>query len=526
MVPPTFPTMKSFNFIFLFYLLGTNLYAQDYQAKIYNYQLLPETISDTYVTEDDRIFALCLRFCEDDTECSAVMELDNAMNVLWYRTIHWLDTWSKCLVVHNDTIAIAGNDRVNNEHFWVYQLNTNGDSLNVLKINPPADRQLTRMFCVNLTHYNNKYVLGGQASDENEVMHGCIFSATKSGRLDTLIMFRNIPDSVSQSVNGIICKEIEVDQNNLLTASFMLFSKVNTRRYTIISKFDVNFMLISQFESRDFRFNPLTGPEFTFLNNRNIVFALPDIDDETTTSLQCIDKNNKVIWEYSWPHYPYWRESYISQITTSKNGDILICGNLRDSQANIPREVYSIAYVARLSPQGKLLWEHAYSTQDQLESNYLSIAAFSDICELENGDLIVSGELYNKYINIATGLHKRYSDLFIVHTDANGCMDPFYCDDVNLIEVDISSDVTDIKDTDVLNFNTYPNPASTHITLTLDASTDYSYTITNTSGQTILSGELAHDQTIDISSCTAGLYLIKAQDQQGKVAVGKFIVVD
>lgn len=68
----------------------------------------------------------------------------------------------------------------------------------------------------------------------------------------------------------------------------------------------------------------------------------------------------------------------------------------------------------------------------------------------------------------------------------------------------------------------YPNPASDYIQLS-DGAEQYNYTISDAVGKTSMQGISEASKTIDVRRLPSGLYLLRAQDKNGKISTYKFI---
>ena len=72
--------------------------------------------------------------------------------------------------------------------------------------------------------------------------------------------------------------------------------------------------------------------------------------------------------------------------------------------------------------------------------------------------------------------------------------------------------------------NVYPNPATTIVTINADSRNFDSYTITNSVGETMISGKLILQSTdVNIKNLAAGLYFVNIKGKQGNVVVRKLL---
>lgn len=119
-----------------------------------------------------------------------------------------------------------------------------------------------------------------------------------------------------------------------------------------------------------------------------------------------LDSNLNEVWRYSFDKL--YSTSTIS-LTVLPDNSIIGCGD----NLNHPWDGRDhTGWAFKLSADGELLWERQYIPESNIDPLYY----LYDFIVLENGDLILTGVLLSE--------PNTYSDIWLMRTDSNGCLEP------------------------------------------------------------------------------------------------------
>jgi len=185
----------------------------------------------------------------------------------------------------------------------------------------------------------------------------------------------------------------------------------------------------------------------------------------------------------------------------------------------------------RYSPEGKLKWQHTYVDQEY----YANYSLFYDIEEAENGDIVLFGGL--KTDSIGEWYNTQYS--WLLRVDSNGCYTPG-CELADTL-TKVLTDIEDLTTTGLAKrVEIYPNPATDYITVRLPEGAAWSkWQMYDIEGRKVMKGDVdirnqnkASQVSFEIalrlqtskSKIKNGLYFLMLKGEDGKIAIGKFVV--
>ncbi len=126
----------------------------------------------------------------------------------------------------------------------------------------------------------------------------------------------------------------------------------------------------------------------------------------------------------------------VEDIIEARNGDIVICGRVRDNE--IPGgNIHSVfnGFIMRLTPDANVLWLKIYKNpQNLLDKNDFGrhrVSVLKTIQEVENGNFIAAGEVYYNQIQ-RTQINQQeneVSHLWLMTTDSMGCVEGYPCEE-------------------------------------------------------------------------------------------------
>ncbi|KGE85117.1 T9SS type A sorting domain-containing protein [Phaeodactylibacter xiamenensis] len=225
----------------------------------------------------------------------------------------------------------------------------------------------------------------------------------------------------------------------------------------------------------------------------------PFVHPDEGPLLRRLDSDGEVIWEYK---YLDWRSAGIMNMTVTENGDIVMCGLAPEAliQGDASR-----AWLARVSGDGELLWKRYFQAL-AIPSNTLP---FNDVAETSDGGLIACSYIHDTYANPIPD-----PDVWLVKTDADGCITPGCQDSILYVSVEEIPDTGETALKEVF-FKAYPNPARGPIQVEFLNAIRYeepALRLFNLQGQQVLHQRLqrgAQSAELSTSGLPGGLYILQ-----------------
>lgn len=487
--------------IVLFISILTKPWAQDTFIKLIDREETRTGIS--LVEYEDRIFSLVGGACNNQNECSEVMELDKDGNVLWYRRIPWLDIASKSMVIRNDTISIVSNTTSTYQDIDLLHLNLDGDSLSHHKI-VDKDTSYQSIWIQGMVHYNNKWVIAGKGEVASEdTMTSLLYVVDSKGEIDTIIANQ----SSNQRADNI---DVIIDSNNNLNV-FTAYTRAWEPDIRIITKYNEDWEVVFSYVS-DPELDNFSQPRGAELQDGRIAYVNGHVKEVIwnpgsildLNSIRVINEDASISWEYKYPD-DHSLERELLFIRTLSNGNIIAGGSYSTWQSD--PQILNTPFVICLSPEGELLWERAYVEFDADED--AKNGALWNVLEQENGQLLFIGHLYNEN-----------RDILLMRTDSEGCVIDS-CDPV--------SEIVGVDDIEAGNeaIHIYPNPITANyinIECTVAQGEHLTAKLYDITGRFVSVARL-HDgiNTIDIATETSGI-LVAVIEKNGLVIERKKIL--
>ncbi len=225
----------------------------------------------------------------------------------------------------------------------------------------------------------------------------------------------------------------------------------------------------------------------------------PFVHPDEGPLLRRLDSDGEVIWEYK---YLDWRSAGIMNMTVTENGDIVMCGLAPEAliQGDASR-----AWMARVSGDGELLWKRYFQAL-AIPSNTLP---FNDVAETSDGGLIACSYIHDTYANPIPD-----PDVWLVKTDADGCITPGCQDSILYVSVEEIPGTGETALKEVF-FKAYPNPARGPIQVEFLNAIRYeepALRLFNLQGQQVLHQRLqrgVQSAELSTSGLPSGLYILQ-----------------
>lgn len=447
---------------------------------------------------NNRNFISCASWC--GVECSYISEVDLNGNILWRTELPDIDIAQGTMVIVNDTITITGNNDVTNSAFRMAHFTLEGLKIGeTIEIDHPIEK-FTNMFQLTTQFYSDNYILCGTGRKDN-IRYSLMYVVNKNGYIDSLIKIEpsNKMSSLWESfIDGA---------GNLTTFHWMQKNELDSN-YRVINKFDQNFNKVWSYQSEDNDIN-FTVPRACELNDGRIVIAYTNpIGGFYLHSVRTLNPDGSLDWQYDYEWYGS-RTREISRLKKLRNGDIMGSGRYSELE-QIPR-IGDSPWLFRMSPEGELLWEHIYYEVDSTLGEFGNSreGTLLDFVEMDNGDIMAVGNF-------------RYNDkdMLIMRVDSNGCLDPNYCHETNLLTA-----IPDISPKIINDILIIPNPAQEKISIEFDTPMyQLEVEIIDMSGQKVAISSMINGH-VDMGTFTLpkGLYLVNVKQGGQIVATGKFV---
>ncbi len=442
----------------------------------------------------------------------------------------------------NDTVYIFGSDQSVLPHVWrIIKFNTSGDSLGIIEFKELPD---TRMVADAMFIKDDYLYLAGRYyfywANQAKIL---IMKIDKAGNIIKQNRFLDI--AKPENRNTIYDMIMTSDSNFIVifgtfTPTYLVSDQQNILQ---IIKFDSNLNVIWNSSMNSDLKSQVTA-HLTESDDGGFVISwslyrqdLPEeilkkheLNGLNPRTITRFDKNGLLMWSDTLWTKRYGKgtlspDRWIDKLITTRNGDFVGIGRYQDRKP----EKKEYAYMFRYSADGRLLWEKVYK-----DVNYeCDISFFTDVKEASNGDLVCTGELWDK-----NGAWNDATYTWLVRVDSMGCFEPGCCpiDTIQMIYVD-KKYIPDSVDKKNYSIIIYPNPADDMITISLPeyCASDYCcdesgilWTIYDTRGRKIKSGiapERWSKINISVRDLPSGIYFVNIFDQGRNIVSNKKVMV-
>ena len=483
-------------------LLSYSSYTQEYFSKVYDPHVGITDIGFDLEIFEGEIYILAIHRCSNSTvDCASVSKVDIEGNLIWTSLYDYMDPGISSLSRKNDTLIAVGhvyNGTGNDSTILVQLLDTSGADIATYEIVEPGPLNQTETY-------------GAVVQGQEIIVYGSQDlpgSFTARGFMHRLDMEGNIlKKQYYQDLSETIMTDLFLDENGNYIFNVILHQKGESKESRAIIKLDTLGNELYRWDSEPEFF--LNGPEnMVVLNNGNYVIKhdteAPNGVGEVPLMV-CVDQDAQTVWKYEFSEAGFF--FYIKNMFVAANGDILLCGS---DHVMLDEDFFTTGFIARISQGGDLLWKRIIN--DATITGNFEQCSFSDIKELDNGDLVATGRFRNTHSN----------DLWLIRTDADGCILP----DCNPLQLITS---TENPPQDIAGIEVYPNPSSGIFHFTVpEMTTAWNLEVYDLVGRSIFSTDSSEGSTIDIdlSAHGSGVYIWKIGNGEGRQASGKVVKVE
>ena len=441
----------------------------------------------------DRTFVLAGGICDFQYSCSLVMELDEEGNVLWDKTIKWLDSASKSMIIEDDIIYLSGNHSTLQKWQWHHMSVNGGDSLATFDI---ADETnvYDRMFNLGQIKYKNEFCIYGTGR-QGDKGTSLLYFVDKLGGLDTTI------NLLWTELDAVPWRIVEDNNGELLI--FIQYTNTDQDNQRIIARINDQKKLTWTYFSEENWFN-LAVPKGTVLQDGKIVYNTR-INFNQDHNLRAINPDSTIAWEYESPNQAGKYRNFRS-LQTLNDGSILGTGHWGDAFSN--PNIEQVPWIIKISADGEKIWEHIYYNYET-NGEVIEYGLFNDAIELDDGSFIVVGNM-----DQGPGLP---ADVLIATLDSEGCLmeDCPLKNDVS----DILSNVTSVYKSKLVTI--YPNPVESILTIESEDVPNFIEVITSAGS---LVKKDSNTQQLDLTALPKGMYLLTIHFDKG-IEISSFIKI-
>lgn len=435
-------------------------------------------------TYNDRVFILSTGVCDDQYECSLIMEIDDTGEVLWEKTLKWLDVASKSMIIENNTIYLSGNHPNRDRWYWHHMSADGGDSLATYEIiDVEKDYQLMSNF--GMVKHGDKFCIYG-SGEMGTYETSLLYFVDEVGELDTLL------DVFTTDIDSDPWEVIQDNEGNLVV--FIRYREEGKDRQRLVSKINQEKEIIWSYLSEEEKFNAAV-PDGAILDDGTIVYITGELFHDEIEWLRAINLDSTIAWVYESPDFDGYVRNF-HKIQTLSDGSILGTGEWgRFIGSPI---FWKLPWLIKISSDGELIWERAFYLLNDDGDEALR-GLFFDAVELSDGSIISVGSLDKG--------GQFPSEILIARLDSEGCLIG-YCP----VLKDISGILTDIEAIELDQLNIYPNPVSNILNIEGEE-VPRQVTIYSMDGSEMV--RKFNSDIIDVSLLLKGMYLLKIHFDDG-----------
>lgn len=534
--------------IFNFFILSRGYSQPSVFSRVYDVVNGNETGTELLILENNNYLLECKGVIDPQLEYSPhvdyLITVDSFFNISSFYNFgeNLFIAPAKPNCIANDTVYIFGSDQSVLPHVWrIFKFNTSGDSLGIIEFKDLPD---TRMVADAMFVKDDYLYLAGRYyfywANQAKIL---IMKIDKAGNIIKQNRFLDI--AKPENRNTIYDMIMTSDSNFIVifgtfTPTYLVSDQ---QKFLQIIKFDSNLNVIWNSSMNSDLKSHVTA-HITETDDGGFVVSwslyrqdLPEeilkkheLNGLNPRTITRFDKNGLVMWSDTLWTKLYGKgtlspDRWIEKLITTRNGDIVGIGRYQDRKP----EEKNYAYMFRYSAGGTLLWEKIYKDVNyECDNSY-----FTDVKEADNGDLVCTGELWDK-----NGARNDATYTWLVRVDSMGCFEPGCCpvDTLQMIYVD-KKYIPDNIDKKNYFIIISPNPADDMITISLPeyCASDYCcdqsgilWTIYDTQGRKIKYG-LAPERwskiNISVRDLHSGIYFVNIFDNRRSLIATKKLVI-
>ncbi len=478
---------------------------QDF-IRIFNFADTLDEFGNGMLVDKDKIYINVSRTCPGIGKCAYYICTDHKGDILWNRLVPWSGNGNeRVMALRGDTLLCSSHGlwENNDKRYTVLLLHkATGDS--IVHYDIDYNKVLHSVVANNGMVLNqDKIVLYGESTMSDDTVSGVVQVLGIDGKIGPFYEYR-YPKNFLNTI-----WDMEVDnENNMVFIINKGSNFQNNLAWRVIKKINIKGEVLKNIESPayEWRFNPdisnFTITEkgyYAYMNaSSEISFAIP--------KLILSDTSGTILWEYNFDVIVSKETFYIHELSKSKDGGVLGCGEISSAINK-----YRSAFIFKVSADGQLVILKRYNliknAGEMIESTFLL-----DVKEMDDGSIAAIGG-----IRKADGSR----DVMLIKVNKYGCINADSCDDAMVIVTTATKEIN----VDVAAHTIYPNPVSAILTYTDPLHLVKEVILYDSDGCMLMVQKNILGNTIDVSSLSGGLKIIKWVHKDGSVVVDKIMKI-
>lgn len=539
--------MKKIIILLFTILIIGELSAQEYYHKFYNFAEVSRHLPWSFVIEeDDLVLKVGMDFCDEASPCTTLVRVEkNTGDKVDVAFIDILSKFSEeALLRLNDNYYLFGKQAPFTNRPSIFILDDNLSVLERIELDLKVD--------------GFRFVEWGGMVERNGYFYAMANVSTDfGGEYGLLAKFDAITFEHEKNIlvgnlapDGSKALDLQMDDiGNLYIFTAEDWDTGNgMSNRNVISKININDDVSILDSYADFI--SVRNPDFLVLDEDNFLYSKFESEFPHTRNWNDVlrglyygaDSLSTWFFEFPFeepdflnnPDLLEFRNYDIFDIAKTRNGDILVCGNIEDTPdspalggpytaddwgEDLP--VYHGGFITRLTKYGELLWQRVFiftntTNPDVLEAGFEFKGDLLQVVEDNNGDIYAFGRKTTRRNNATDPPTPPMDSLWILKTDRNGCLDASDCDTEEIL--------TSVKrniSRNSIAVSIRPNPVSGILSIDSPVALE-TYTIHNSLGQLIQSGEVV-GKTINVSKISRGIHFVTVYTKDNKSRTEKII---
>lgn len=368
------------------------------------------------IKSNDTLYIFQTGKCINGDDCLRYFIHDLSGNLIFSKTLSWLDSDLNNYSLSGDTVLIVGTKYGDQTFNYLYRQNLNGDSIDLHIIKHPNSEQgnTTYLNCNGIFEFNKQLLWIGLGFDLNQndslQNFGLLMFMNKDFAFDTLISIKREFDN--KLYNGFVMNDS--------TFIFYVEHDCDFECPDTPPKMRTVYSINKQKEIKELfnteRVNSI-GPRFAGkISDTTILVGFTKDEDVTRPSTRAETISGNLIWENSNNFWTESRQLYNAKKSHRKN-EVTVVGRINDGDLG----TYSFletAHIQRIDgSNGDMIWERTYGRYNGTNKTSAQSRLF-DFVENEDGSLYLTGFIADKTW-----------DLLLMKVDSFGCVDQDKCND-------------------------------------------------------------------------------------------------
>ncbi len=436
--------------------------------------------------------------------CMYVARLDQEGEVIWKRNFPWSRAANRnAIEIRGDSLFISGHGNTsgnNSEAYHFLIMNTDGDSLRHKVFHYDLLTQYKQFYNNGIVLSGNDVFIYGQTS-EDDFTGVCVIQKYNfiTEEENLFLYYSEIGNYYSPGWN---LTEDEHGDFIILNDVYEILSGINAARELL--KINRDGEILKRLYGPT-RLTPhsLIAEEFNILSDGNYLIVDHIDYDSFVNELVKMDAAGQILWTYAYPNHSLEENldigyKGVGKMISLPDGEILLSGTRdRGGDLGTGQDIY----LARMSSDGEILWEHFYNTIVDAEEKIYDTYYTPGLAMMPNGDiLILAGDINSK-------------KTILLRVDHNGCLQNYNCEEEDILLNDSKVDFSELE----YDVNVYPNPTLGNLLIDLGIRSSGCIEIYDLQSQLLKSYNFNNQNHVafDITTLPSGVYFLKMRSEKG-----------